>query len=368
MYDSAALDTELRQLLPAALRLVFTGPSGSGKSTVLASVPVPKGTQRFVLDYEDGMAYLDGGDTPDVYLPRSQRFTMKRWKFPKLEDLAEVYTQVKAGDKTVGALVLDNIGLLQEQISDVFMTGDPAKIRALLTLFDVGKYMPFEKTVVKWKQQRDVSFWETLKLIPKRLVLTCIKQGIHLVVSTEEGNLWKNFGEPDAKVIGKKANGLRTWMQFTDAVIHLTRDPNRAGAPIGNINLKQPKMRIQGMNPSWLMDWSGFVAELGKAKKRTTQEIPDAAKVSAEVVSEAGVSDDAPVPAIVAPPAPAAIVTTATDEDWLVLHNQLNAMLKGGKLINKTWAASQWRVWKEQGDFEKARAGIAELAAQGETK
>jgi hypothetical protein len=281
------LDERLREVLKApALRLIFTGPTGSGKSTVLASVPVPEGKRRLVLDFEDSMAYLDAGaDGEDLYLPRRHAFRMERIVFPTLAHVAEAYELLKQPEANIGALLIDNISLLQEQIADVLQSGNARQIRALFNRFDVAHYLPVDAMIGKWSQQRDPSFWAAIKLIPKRLVLTCLKGQIHFVASTEEGNLWKNYGKSNAEVIGKKANALKTWMQFTDAVVFLERDPNSANPPTGKINALQPKMRIQGMNPSWLMDWAGFIAELEAAAQRDVQPIPEAVKVSPDVIS-----------------------------------------------------------------------------------
>ena len=286
-YSAPLLDQRLRACLAApALRLIFTGPTGSGKSTVLASVPVPESKIRLVLDFEDSMAYLDAGlDGEDLYLPRRHTFRMQRLVFPTLAQAADAYERLKEPETNVGALAVDNISLLQDQIADLLQSGNAKQVRAMFTRFDVAHYLPVDGIIARWSQQRDPSFWTALKLIPKRLVLTCVKGRIHFVASTEEGNLWKNYGKPTAEVVGKKANALKTWMQFTDAVIFLDRDPNSTEPPVGKINLLQPKMRIQGMNPSWTMDWPGFVAELEAAARRDREPIPDAAKVSPDVVS-----------------------------------------------------------------------------------
>jgi hypothetical protein len=287
-YDANRLDERLRAALPApALRLIFTGPIGSGKSTVLAAVPVPQGKTRLALDFEDSMAYLDAGpEGADVYLPRRHAFRMERLVFPRLVEVAEAYERLSQLESNIGALAIDNLSLLQDQIADLLQSGHPRQIRNLFARFAVDRYLPVDGIIGRWTQQRDPSFWSALKLIPKRLVLTCLKHKIHFVGSTEEGNLWKNYGKANAEVIGKKANALKTWMQFTDAVIFLERDPNTTRPPTGHINPLQPKMRIQGMNPSWQMDWPSFIAELEAARQRDRQPIPDSAKVTADVISE----------------------------------------------------------------------------------
>ena len=82
-YNAAELDRRLRQTLKGhAFMGIFTGEWGCGKSTLLASVPVPEGKQRFVLDGEDSMAFLDAGEAgADVYKSRFQQFHMKRKPF-----------------------------------------------------------------------------------------------------------------------------------------------------------------------------------------------------------------------------------------------------------------------------------------------
>lgn len=311
-YDAGLLDKRLHAALPApALRLIVTGPSGSGKSTVLAAVPIPEGKTRLALDFEDSMAYLDAGpEGKDLYLPRRQAFRMERVVFPTLTDVADAYMRLMQADTTIGALIVDNISLLQDQVADLLQSGNVKQIRALCNRFDVGHYLPVDSIVARWAQQRDPAFWQALKLIPKRLVLTCLRRQIHFIGSTEEGNLWRNYGKATAEVIGKKANALKTWTQFTDAVIFLERDANATAAPRGKINPLEPKMRIQGMNPTWTMDWPSFIAELEAARARDSQPIPEAAKVSTDVISEEppevqAAAEIAGAPEPVAPPVPA---------------------------------------------------------------
>jgi len=57
-------------------------------------------------------------------------------------------------------------------------------------------------------------------------------------------------------------------------VISLKRNPNGHEPPLGSLYPNQPKMRLQNMNPSWVMDWEGFAKELEESYKREGIEVP----------------------------------------------------------------------------------------------
>jgi hypothetical protein len=81
------------------------------------------------------------------------------------------------------------------------------------------------------------------------------------------------------------------WFKYFDMVIMLKRDANSTKPPFGEVNLLQPKMRLQGMNPRWQMDWDGFITELQAAIKRDVPEIPKEAMVDETVLVEEGAAE-----------------------------------------------------------------------------
>ena len=120
----------------------------------------------------------------------------------------------------------------------------------------------------------------------KNLMLACARQKVLFVGSTEEGNVWQNYGQTGQKIAGKKGKFFDVWLRYADAVIILSRDVNSRSAPQGSVNPHQSKMRIQGLNPKWTMDWQGFVTELEAAKLRSDEAIPEEAKVSLDITSD----------------------------------------------------------------------------------
>lgn len=260
-----------------AFRFIVSSSPGQGKSTLLASVPTPENTQRLVLDNEDSMAYLDAGrEGEDIYTPTRQQFKMIRKAFPELADYASYYKTVKSKPEKIGALVIDNIAILQDILVS-YAVNNAANTNDIVNMwseFDQAQVLPHPNLMRNWANTQDGRFWQCVKAIPAALLLVCMKNGVHFIGSTEEGNVWQNYGKPGAKIIGKKAKIWDKWYQYTDFVISLKRDPNSHEPPIGSLYPNQPKMRLQNMNPSWVMDWEGFASELEESNKREGIAIP----------------------------------------------------------------------------------------------
>jgi hypothetical protein len=268
-------------------RMIFAGASGCGKSTVCASFPVSK--KRIIFDGEDSMAFLDAGlEGTDVYTPRKQRFRMQRIAYPTIRDYATIFKEIETGKSDAGMLGIDNVTIFQDLIVDTLKKGAkaPKALRDLYSDFGLTKALPSDKQISKWEYQEDPSFWQSAKAIPKALIMSAMKNRIHLVVTTEEANVWENYGSPNAKVIGKKAKIWDVWFKYFDVVIMLDRNVNSTDPPRGKINPLQPKIRLQGFNPSWRMDWIGFIQELELALKRDEPDIPEELKVDVNPVYE----------------------------------------------------------------------------------
>lgn len=287
-YDADQLYQELmttfRERYPNfnSLRMIFSGPPGSGKSVVLASVPVAKGTRRLVMDNEDSMAYLDNKDGPDIFTPMRQQFAMIREPFPDLIKYGQYFQAVKK-QENAGAFMIDNIAIFQEMIKATMirLAPTPAELRKVFKLFDADTALPNVGLISKvWPFSQDGNFWTCAKEIPKQILLMCMRKQVHFLASTEEGNVWKDYGTKTQKIIGKKAKIWDVWYRYVDTVISLKRDVNKHEAPVGQLYPNQPKMRLQGFNPSFTMDWPGFIAELKAANERTEVEVPEEAKVA----------------------------------------------------------------------------------------
>lgn len=290
MYDySARLMEAFRSRYPAfrCMRMVFAGEPGSGKSCVLASVPVPQDKIRLAMDSEDSMAYLDAGkDGVDIYTPRRQQFRMNREVMPDIPTYGKFIAGIRKEPGKVGALVIDNAAVLQDQIV-LYLTHNavnPKTIQDMYAMFEAQTSLPNAGIIKTWAYNHNGDFWTAAKGIPKAILLLCLKQGIHFLASTEEGNVWQDYGGRDQKLIGKKAKLWDVWYRYTDAVISLKREVNTTNPPWGQLYATMPKMRLQGMNPRFKMDWEGFITELEAAATRSEAEIPEDAK--AEIPKE----------------------------------------------------------------------------------
>lgn len=263
------------------MRFIFSGEPGSGKSTVIASVPIPDGKVRLVMDNEDSMAYLDAGaQGADVYTPRRQQFAMVRKVFPTLAEYADIYKAIGEKAGKVGVFAIDNLAIFQDAIVTFMALGDPGAIRPMFQRFDAEGALPNNGLISTWARQHDGMFWSCAKAIPKAIMMHCLRHAVSFVGTTEEGNVWENYGKPGAKIVGKKAKIWDVWYRYTDAIISLAREVNTTKPPMGQLYPNQPKMRLQGMNPRFRMDWEGLLIEIEAAAKRTEADIPPDAQVS----------------------------------------------------------------------------------------
>lgn len=265
-----------------SLRLVFSGATGQGKSVVMASVPVPESTQRLILDNEDSCAYLDAGeDGVDVYTPRRQQFKMKRVAFPTLENYANLYQLITQKPETIGSVGIDNGAILQDIIMNFLMenSSNPKVIRDMYKRFGAERILPFDGIIRRWAEgQTSGNYWQVVKEPFKRLILECSKRKIHFIMTTEEANVWRNYGKPNAEIIGQRAKVWDVVERYTDAIIGLQRNVNSTEPPFGQLYAKQSKIRMQGMNPRFQMDWEGFIAEIEEAAERTNPDVPQEAQ------------------------------------------------------------------------------------------
>jgi hypothetical protein len=295
MYNAHDLYSQLMDTIQekypnfSTWRFVYSGSVGSGKSVVAASFPIPDDKIRYVMDGENSMQFIDAGiDGEDVYTPRKQRFRMKRVVYPTIRDYETLYNEIKGGESNIGVLTIDNVAIFQELLVDVCNKGasSPQLLRNLFKSLGAATSLPFDKMIRKWGENKTPDFWTAAKAIPKALIMEAMKQGIHIIATTEESNVWQNYGSSDARVIVKKAKIWDLWFRYFDAVIMLDRDVNTTNPPRGKMNPLQPKLHLQGFNPSWVMDWNGFIAELKTSLDREELEIPEHTKVKTQNVYE----------------------------------------------------------------------------------
>ena len=142
------------------------------------------------------------------------------------------------------------------------------KIRELYKSFGTVNSLPFDSQIKRWTHQKDPGFWSAAKALPKALIMTAMKNKVHLIGTSEEANIWKNYGNSNAKVIGKRAKIWDVFFRYFDAVLMLQRDINTTNPPWAQLNPLQPKLRLQGFNPRWQMDWAGFSEELAASLER----------------------------------------------------------------------------------------------------
>jgi hypothetical protein len=266
--------------------MIVSGSCGSGRSTVLASVPVPEGKQRIALDFSDSMAYLDSGrEREDVYQPRKQQFHMERMVFPAFEDVMDVF--IRLAEPDCGALIVDDIKMMQGVIKREFVqcASEPKVLKRMLEEVGADEDLPGEEAIRGWASGDNKSLWEAAHGLVRSLMRLVIERGIHFVGSTKEFNVWENWNSPSARIVDRQADLWDPWYAYTDLVFSLERAPNYAGAPTARLYRYAPKSRIQGLNPSWMMEWPSFDKELEAAGKRTSETIPSRSRIPNRVIT-----------------------------------------------------------------------------------
>lgn len=300
LYDQ--LQATMKHMYPSfsSFATIFNGEPGAGKSTLIAAVPHPKDTMRLVLDMEDSMGFLDG--TPegqDIYTPNRQTFQMRRIKFPDLPTVAKAYRAIiypeedKNQKYKYGSLGIDNIAVFQDVILRWLINNadSPALVKQMWEKFDLIKVLPVDSSIKKWANYQDPGIWNPIKSIGSALVLACRKKEIYFVATTESTNVWENYNQAGAKIVGRKAKIWDSWYRYTDMVMTLTRDVNSRNAPMAELSRFQPKMRLQNMNPKFKMDWPNLIHEIEESEKRTDIEIPEEFRIKDLGLTEA---DSAP--------------------------------------------------------------------------
>jgi hypothetical protein len=287
MYSATELDAKLREHNKGRpIRLVVSGSSGSGRSTVLASVPVPEGKQRIALDFSDSLAYLDAGlEGEDVYQPRRQQFHMERVIFPAFEDILHLFAKLVQPE--CGALIVDDIKLMQGVIKRAFVqcSSSPKVLKRMLAEVGADEDLPGEEAIQGWGMDTTKSLTEAMHGLVRSLMRLVIERGIHFVGSTGEFNVWENWNSPTARIVDRQSDLWSIWSAYTDLVVGLERTPNYAAAPIARLYRYAPKTRIQGLNPSWVMEWASFIKELEAAGKRTTETIPAKDRIPNRIIA-----------------------------------------------------------------------------------
>jgi hypothetical protein len=215
---------------------------------------------------------------------------MVRTAFPKLStDFAALFAELGKPGHNIGMVGIDNAALMQDKIIEAIQAqaGDLKALQEFMAKFNAKASVPnMVKRVEKWRTETDAAFWAVAKAPIREFVLRCKEQKVLLVVSSEESNVWENYGQTGQRVVGKKGKLWDVWMKYADAMVYLKRDVNKREAPTGQVNPQQAKQRIQGLNPTWRMDWPSFVAELETAKARTDEVIPEEAKVVIDLTTD----------------------------------------------------------------------------------
>jgi hypothetical protein len=115
---------------------------------------------------------------------------------------------------------------------------------------------------------RDQTYWRAIKDVLRTLILEVRKSRKHLICTTEQKNVWQNYGSRDpnnpARIIGQTAKVLDPWLRYTDGILQLSRalppdkegKPRLSAAPFAQIDAFNPKNRLVGLPPRFEMSWA----------------------------------------------------------------------------------------------------------------
>jgi hypothetical protein len=272
--------------------LILSGASGHGKSVAAVSFRTPELPQprRLALGFELGLSHYrssDNIDHPEQLLYAFDHFPLSQEEsIPECDDVIKLCQMVQDSDYDV--LVIDNVVLLQELICLTADQGDGAM--ALMKAFALE---PAYRMVASTfgKGMRDQTYWRLVKDVLRKMILG-IRKSKHLIATTEEKNVWQNYGSRDRnsppRIIGKTAKLLLPWLQFTDGILSLSRTlpsgadgkPKLTDVPMAQVDAFNPKNRVVGLPSRFAMQWD-FLWDCVDRRQIPTKE------AMAEVVTEA---------------------------------------------------------------------------------
>jgi hypothetical protein len=276
----------------APVALILSGASGHGKSVAAVSFRTPELPQpkRLAIGFELGLSHyrsMDGLDHPEQLLFAFDYFPVQDDEsIPECEDVIHLCQTVQSSDYNV--LIVDNVVLLQELIC---LTADQAD--GALALMKAFALEPAYRMVASTfgKGIRDQTYWRLVKDVLRKLILG-IRKGRHLIATTEEKNVWQNYGSRDRnsppKIIGKTAKLLLPFLQYTDGILSLSRTlppgsdgkPKLTDVPWAQVDTFNPKNRLVGLPARFEMRWD-LLWECVDTRQIPTKE------AMAEVITEA---------------------------------------------------------------------------------
>lgn len=286
-----------------SIGVIITADPGHGKTETALRFQVPgkKQTKRLVLDYEARITQYQG--EKDDLKRHLWAFDIYPGEFetPNADQLAALYAGIKDGSIKPDVLIIDNVVLFQDELT--LMCSDKGVATKLAQAF--GIYDRYKMFIDYNWRIGDAAWWGLVKAIIKELLLTCRKQRINVVVTTELKNVWQNYGSRDknkpAKILGKTAKLLAPWLQIMDAIWQLSRKvkddegkPVMKDAPTVQIDPFSPKASLVGIPPrfeftDWKQIWQ-WIEERGAPTKEdfAKVEVPEEEVSVEEVAADAG--------------------------------------------------------------------------------
>jgi hypothetical protein len=192
-------------------------------------------------------------------------------------------------------IVLDNIALLQEALCTAADTQEGAS--ALMKGFDLeASYRPH--LALFGRNVRDQVYWRLIKDVCRKLILAIRSSNKHLVGTTEEKNVWLNYGSRDRanppKISGQTAKILAPWLQYSDSVLTLSRTlppgadgkPRLTDVPVAQVDTYSPKNRLVGVPARWDFSWPFLWKCVDERRVPSKEDLAQVITEAAQVVEE----------------------------------------------------------------------------------
>lgn len=275
---------------------------GQGKTVTALSYTRPdvEKPRRLVVDMEHrDVTYqsLDG-DQPDDLL---FAFDFLQDAYGELtgDNLIELYQDIASGKFGYDVLIIDNVALFQDELY-VVLSDKPTALKVAKAMRGV-----YERNRLfldyKFNPTDHSGFYPFLKNVIKALLLACRQNEVDVVVTTESSNIWKNYGSKDRnkppKILGKTAKALDPWLQFSDALLVLSRiEGNRDEGtarlttfPTARLDTFNTKCSLPGLAPEFAFEnWDVFWAMIEKRRVPTQEDFDRVEVPAAEMPEDTG--------------------------------------------------------------------------------
>lgn len=193
-------------------------------------------------------------------------------------NLRTLYRDITEGEFFYDVLIVDNATMWQEELFS--MMAEKQEALAVAKAFE-GVYNRNRLFLDhRFKPTDPGGYYTLLKSVIRALLLACRKNGVDVILTCESKNVWQNYGQRGAKILGQTAKVWDPWFQFADLLLVLNRiEGSREDGtaklstyPTAQFDTFNVKASLPGIAPEFVFDSWDVVWDMIEARKVPSRE------------------------------------------------------------------------------------------------